>query len=74
MSKKPILVPTIGVLVSITVVTGFVAMGSATLPQQVAEGGEVQLVSPTLFEVIEVDAVDHLKVHDDSVHAEVETW
>ena len=47
-------------------------MGSATLPQQVAEGGEVQLVSPTLFEVIEVDAVDHLKVHDDSVHAEDE--
>ena len=72
MSKKPILVPIIGVLVSIAVITGFVALGSATLPQQVAEGGEVKLVSPTLFEVIEVDAVDHLTEHVDSVHPEAE--
>ena len=39
---------------------------SGEAPWAILTRGETQVVSHTLFEVIEVDSVDHLKVHDDS--------
>ena len=63
MSVRPIVGLTIGLLIPIVVIASLIALGSTALPQQVAEGGETQVVSHTLFEV---DSVDHLKVHDDS--------